>query len=474
LTAEATFERVSRTKGREATLGVIPGRFALAVGRPNLPAPRDWSWTPLSSVAQLESGHTPSRKHPDYWDGGIPWVSIKDAVDNHGRTIDDTCQHVSQLGLDNSSARLLPPRTVCLSRTASVGYVVAMGREMATSQDFVNWVCGPRLEPDYLKYVLLAERESLLRFASGTTHQTIYYPEAKAFHVLLPPPAEQGRIANVLRALDAKIDVNRRMNETLETDGGALFKSWFVDFDPVHSKATGKQPFGMDDGTAALFPKTFRASDLGSIPNSWQVSSVRAECEAVYDGPHATPAPSPVGPVFLGIRNLTPRGLDLSETRRLSEDDWPRWTKRVVPSAGDIVFSYEATLGYFAILPRGLRCCLGRRLALVRPLRGPYNGHYLFHYFVSAPFQGYLKQHASVGATVDRILIADFPEYPVLLPSPQLVAAFEDRASAWWATIHSRSAESYALATLRDCLIPKLLSGELRVKDAEALVGEAT
>lgn len=90
MNAGALPDRVSRTKGREATLGVIPGRFALAVGRPDLPEPTGWKWTALTEVAQLESGHTPSRKHPEYWDGGVPWVSIKDAVDNHGCLLDDT------------------------------------------------------------------------------------------------------------------------------------------------------------------------------------------------------------------------------------------------------------------------------------------------------------------------------------------------------------------------------------------------
>jgi len=132
--ADAFAGRASRTKGREATQGVIPGRFALSVGMPDLPAPAGWKWTALSDVAQLESGHTPSRKHPEYWNEGVPWIGIKDAVDSHGRVIVDTYQHVSQLGLENSSARLLPVHTVCLSRTASVGYVVVMGRSMATSQ----------------------------------------------------------------------------------------------------------------------------------------------------------------------------------------------------------------------------------------------------------------------------------------------------------------------------------------------------
>src|SRR5687768_10408381 len=110
-----------RTGGREATTGVIAGRFALAVGSPALVPPRGWTWTPLAGVAQLESGHTPSRRCPEYWDGDVPWIGIRDAVENHGRTIHDTYQHVTKLGLANSSARLLPANTVCLSRTASVG-----------------------------------------------------------------------------------------------------------------------------------------------------------------------------------------------------------------------------------------------------------------------------------------------------------------------------------------------------------------
>src|SRR5438874_10867961 len=98
-----------------------------------MPAPPGWEWVRLQDVARLETGHTPSREHPEYWDGDIPWIGIKDATGSHGRTILDTFQHTNQLGIDNSSARLLPARTVCLSRTASVGYVVVMGRPMATS-----------------------------------------------------------------------------------------------------------------------------------------------------------------------------------------------------------------------------------------------------------------------------------------------------------------------------------------------------
>jgi type I restriction enzyme S subunit len=141
--ADAIDIRETQTGGRPATLGVIPGRYALSVGKPAVKPPDGWAWTPLSELARLESGHTPSRKLAEYWEGDIPWIGIRDATENHGRTIYDTKQHTTVAGIENSSARILPENTVCLSRTASVGYVVVMGRAMATSQDFVNWVCSP-------------------------------------------------------------------------------------------------------------------------------------------------------------------------------------------------------------------------------------------------------------------------------------------------------------------------------------------
>ncbi len=194
-TKEANAEKVTKTGGRNATLRYIPGDLSLAVGMPSTETRRGWRWTPLSDLARLESGHTPSRKHPEYWDGTIPWIGIKDARANHGRCITDTIQKTNELGIENSSARILPENTVCLSRTASVGYVMVMGKPMATSQDFVNWVCSNRLNPDFLKYLFFAEgREGLLKYASGSVHQTIYFPEAKAFHICHPNVAEQVKI----------------------------------------------------------------------------------------------------------------------------------------------------------------------------------------------------------------------------------------------------------------------------------------
>lgn len=128
----------------------------------------------------------------------MPWLSIRDAKAHHGGTITNTVETTNELGIANSSARLLPAKTVCLSRTASVGYVVVTTRPMATSQDFVNWVCGDELEPAFLQFLFLAEGDDLLRFSSGAVHQTIYFPEAKAFYVCIPPLTEQRRIVAIL------------------------------------------------------------------------------------------------------------------------------------------------------------------------------------------------------------------------------------------------------------------------------------
>lgn len=192
--------------GRDATDKIVPGVAALSVNDPRTPLPDGWAWVPLLRIAKQETGHTPSRSRPEYWDGGVPWIGIRDAGANHGKTIQETAQTISEAGLANSSARLLPEGTVCLSRTASVGYVTIMGRPMATSQDFATWTCTEALVPEYLMYALMAEGDEIRRFGMGSTHTTIYFPEVRAFHIALPPVDEQKEIVTRIRAALARTD----------------------------------------------------------------------------------------------------------------------------------------------------------------------------------------------------------------------------------------------------------------------------
>ncbi len=189
----------------------IPGCSALSINKPEIPCPVGWAWVPLVKVAQLESGHTPSRNRPDWWGGDVPWIGIADARIHNNSTILNTLQTTNEGGLANSAARLLPSGTVCFSRTASVGYVVIMGRSMATSQDFVNWVPTEAITSPYLALVLRAEKPAMKRFSKGAVHQTIYYPEWLAMHISLPPLAEQHRIV-------AKVDELMALCDRLKAD----------------------------------------------------------------------------------------------------------------------------------------------------------------------------------------------------------------------------------------------------------------
>ncbi|MFI0007255.1 restriction endonuclease subunit S [Streptomyces globisporus] len=169
-----------------------------------------WPTAPIRLVARLGSGHTPSRNNPEYWENcSVPWITLADVWQlRHGRTtvITETKEMVSPLGLANSAAVKHPAGTVILSRTASVGFSAIMGRDMATSQDFATWTCGPRLEPRYLLHALRGMAPDLKRVATGSTHKTIYMPDIEQLRVPLPPLEEQRRIADFLDGETARMD----------------------------------------------------------------------------------------------------------------------------------------------------------------------------------------------------------------------------------------------------------------------------
>lgn len=159
-------------------------------------------YTRLTDVARLETGHTPSRKRPDWWGGSIPWLALPDIRAQDGQRVTRTTECTNDEGLRNSSARLLPAGSVAFSRTASVGFVTILGREMAVSQDFAVWVCGPDLVPEYLMAALRFSREHLLTASSGAIHKTIYMDDLKSFQLLLPSVSEQRRIVERVEALN--------------------------------------------------------------------------------------------------------------------------------------------------------------------------------------------------------------------------------------------------------------------------------
>ncbi len=150
-------------------------------------------------------------------------------------------------------------------------------------------------------------------------------------------------------------------------------------------------------------------------PADWAEMPLESVC-TVYDGPHATPTKMPDGPVFLGISCLSNGRIDLSDAAHLSEDDFARWTRRITPQPGDVVFSYETRLGEAALIPEGLRCCLGRRMGLLRPNRDRVEPRFLLYLYLSPSFQETLASRTVPGSTVDRISISEMPSFPISMP----------------------------------------------------------
>lgn len=431
--------RETKTGGREATEGVITSRF-LSVGKPRTEAPDGFEWTPLTSVARLETGHTPARKHPEYWDGDIPWIGIRDATANHGRTISSTRERVTQAGVDNSSTRLLPADTVCLSRTASVGYVVTMGVPMCTSQDFVNWVCGPLLNHRYLNYVLVGEHDAMLRFAHGSTHQTIYFPEVKAFHASLPDRKTQDSIAGVLGALDDKIASNRQSARVADEIADIRFAQ------VVHDQPTQQTVQALSEKHLLRVSDGYRtrADQLGS-------SGMRILRVADFDGGHFSVGAGP---------------------DRITDAFREKYAGKC-SSPGDVVITTKGTVGRVALVrDADPRVVYSPQLCFLRSLDPAKLRPSVLHRWVRS--RQFAEQARRVQDQTDMaayVSLRDLAQFQVPLVDG---GGWLEEIEELDAIVDERRREASTLAALRDALLPELLSGRLRVPEAEELVSDAT
>ena len=265
------------------TEAIIAGDYALSVNDAKMKIPEAWKWVPLVDVARMESGHTPSRSVEAYWGGGIPWIGIADARENHAGTILDTIQKTTEEGIKNSAARILPKGTLCVSRTASVGYVVKMGKPMATSQDFVNWTCSEAINPDWLKWLFVAEGEALPRFGNGSTHTTIYFPEWLSLQVALPPVQEQNEIVRRVETLFAFADRLEARLQSAQTAAERLtpallakaFRGELVPQDPNDEPATELLRRLREARVAQTPPKPKRGRKAAATESALQNSKTR-------------------------------------------------------------------------------------------------------------------------------------------------------------------------------------------------------
>lgn len=278
------------------------------------------------------------------------------------------------------------------------------------------------------------------------------------------PPAAQRAIAHILGSLDDKIELNRRMNETLEEMARALFKSWFVDFDPVRAKAAGRRPSGMDAETAKLFPSQFEESELGQIPKGWRILPLDQVAHFQNGLALQRFRPAEGAPALPVIKIAQLR------TNRPDSGEWA--TTDIKPECiiedGDIVFSWSGSLT--VVVWTGGRGALNQHLFKVTSEQFP-------KWFYLAWTMKHLPQFQSIAAdkatTMGHIKRHHLTEALCIIPPAPLLARVRDSFEPLLSRRTASSVEMKVLAELRDALLPKLLSGELSVKNAERIL-EAT
>ncbi len=284
----------------------------------------------------------------------------------------------------------------------------------------------------------------------------------------LPPPIEQTAIADILCALDDKIELNRRMNETLEAMTQAVFKSWFVDFDAVRAKAEGRQPAGMDAATAALFPDSFEDSPLGKIPRSWRISTIGDALRAV-----GGTTPSTSEPKFWDglIHFATPKNMAslkspilLKTERQITEAGLEQISSGLLPK-GTVLLSSRAPIGYLAVAEVPVAINQGI-IAMICDKELP--NLYVLQW---------AKENLETiiananGTTFLEISKRNFRPIQVLVPIPSLLQLYMKVVEPVYRRMVNNVIQAGTLASIRDALLPKLISGEIRIKAAEKFVG---
>lgn len=466
--------------------------------------PNNWTLTTLGECAEWFSGGTPSTSVSEYWNGDIPWIT---ASSLHEFYISDSERRVTRLGVNNGT-RLVPTNTIIFvvrGMSLKTQFRVGITRRPVTfGQDCKAIIAKDNVVPLYLASVLRSMAPQILSIVSEAGHGTgrLETDLLKRLEIPLPPIEEQKQIAYIVSTLDDKIELNRRMNQTLETMAQAIFQSWFVDFDPVKAKmaavATGRDPeraamavlvgklavpkdvdaISAEDldaaeaaldqlsekqriqlaETAALFPGELVDSALGLIPMGWEVKRLSNEVELTmgqspkseFYNEDGNGMPFHQGVTNYGVRFPTHKVFCTVEDR--------------VAQLGDVLFSVRAPVGRINIADRKL--VIGRGLAAMRHR----NNHQSFLiYYLNHQFQE--EDIIGSGTIFNSVTKKDLESLPFLVPDGAITGRFEASIKPFDGQIARLDKQSETLAQLRDTLLPKLLSGELAVPDAEEMVG---
>lgn len=323
-----------------------------------------------------------------------------------------------------------------------------------------------KLLPRFLYYFLRSRtfNDQVQSLTTGSAQPQFPIRDIRRVMLPLPRLAAQRRIAHILGTLDDKIELNRRMNRTLEAIARAMFKSWFIDFDPVHAKAEGREPVGMNSETCALFPDSFQDSPLGKIPKGWEVTTLDKVADVVDCLHSKKPAPRDSGQLLLQVYNVGRNGeLDLSQPFWINEDEYREWTRRIELGSGDLVITKTGRVGAVAQIPFGVKAGLGRNMVGIRSRPSISTPRFMRCLLTSDWMQREIDRMTSDGTILRSLHVKAIEKLRLALPPYRLLKRFEDVCHPVLCLAETNTAEVAELAQTRDALLPRLLSGRLPV-----------
>ena len=446
--------------------------------------PESWQETTIGEIAEVIGGGTPSSKVDEYWGGDIPWLTPKDLSGYAFRRVKNGKRNITNLGLTNSSARLLPRNTILVTSRAPIGYVAIADNEVATNQGFKSLILKDGYDPYFFYYLIKHNVPALEAVSSGTTFKEISGKAFKQIKFKIPPLPEQKAIAHILGSLDDKIELNRRMNETLEAMAQALFKSWFVDFDPVidNALAVGNlipdefkeraeirqglcdEQKSLPDDVRRLFPSEFEYSEeMGWIPKEWIPQSIDSIIE--------------IDPLLkLSKKTLAP----FVDMKALPFNGYSVKTITNKPYAGGSKFQNGDIL-----LARITPCLENGKTAIVDFLDSDQVGFGSTEFIVlrgkasiSTPFVACLSRNAEfrehciksmIGSSGRQRVQKDcFSKFYLSLPKEDfLLDKFYLFTKRKFEKVTKHSKQSRILVKLRESILPKLLSREYKVAELD-------
>ena len=407
-----------------------------------------WKKYKLSQIMEIIGGGTPKTTVAKYWDGDIPWLSVVD-FGGGNRWVHNTEKKITAKGLNESSTKILKQGQVIVSARGTVGEVAQLGRDMAFNQSCYGLDGNPALIiNDFLYYLIKFHVSALKQNTHGAVFDTITRQTFDCIDVELPPLAEQDRIAKTLGNLDAKIELNHRMNKTLEAMAQALFKQWFVDFEFSDAKErTYKSSGGKMD-----------SSELGLVPAGWKVVPLTELVDVLGGG---TPSTGISSYWDGGIPFFTPK--DASEACYVTKTE-KNMTQEGLKHCNSALFP-QGTVFITARGTVGKVCMAGAPMAMNQScyaLKGKELRQLYVFFLIKDIAQKLIQQ--SHGTVFETITTQTFQRTMAIRPGADVVNLFCAKVECLYAQILNNINESAFLGIVRDSLLPKLLSGQISVQ----------